>query len=159
MHARTSLLNFGTLVRKVPQFFSRQLVHHAREQIFRGRVQDTQTCRAKASWSECVVPQVLHHASSIARPAILLECFACLYLRACCLIDCTLHRCAFSVATCAFSAATCVFSAATRAFFVATCTFSAATLLTHHVVYHVDFHGATSHMENHVVNHGRKTTW
>jgi hypothetical protein len=23
-------------------------------------------------------------------------------------------------------------------------------LLTHHAVYHVDFHGATSHMENHV---------
>ena len=34
------------------------------------------------------------------------------------------------------------------------------TLLTHHVVYHVDFHGATSHMENHVgkldnLNHDR----
>ena len=26
-----------------------------------------------------------------------------------------------------------------------------ATLLTHHVVYHVDFHGATSHMGIHVV--------
>ena len=26
------------------------------------------------------------------------------------------------------------------------------TLLTHHVVYHVDFHGATSHMGIHVVN-------
>ena len=26
-----------------------------------------------------------------------------------------------------------------------------ATLLTHHVVYHVDFHGATSHVDNHVV--------
>ena len=68
LHARTSLLNFGTLVRKVPQFSSRQLVHHAREQIFRGRVQDAQTCRAKAPWSECVVPQVLHHAS-LRRPA------------------------------------------------------------------------------------------
>ena len=29
----------------------------------------------------------------------------------------------------------------------------------HLVVYHVDFHGATSHMGIHVVNHGRKTTW
>ena len=29
----------------------------------------------------------------------------------------------------------------------------------HRVVYHVDFHGATSHMKIHVVNHGRKTTW
>ena len=37
--------------------------------------------------------------------------------------------------------------------------FTAATPHAHHVVYHVDFHGATSHMENHVVNHGRKTTW
>ena len=27
------------------------------------------------------------------------------------------------------------------------------------VVYHVDFHGATSHMGIHVVTHGRKTTW
>ena len=67
----------------------------------------TQTCRAKAPWSECVGPQVLHHASSIARPAIVFECSVCLCI---CVravwIDCTLHRCTFSAATCTFSAAT-----------------------------------------------------
>ena len=36
---------------------------------------------------------------------------------------------------------------------------SRRTPVSHHVVYHVDFHGATIHMEIHVVNHGRKTTW
>ena len=37
--------------------------------------------------------------------------------------------------------------------------FPECTPQTHLVVYHVDFHGATSHMGIHVVNHGRNPMW
>ena len=59
-----------------------------RDQILEDCAQ-IQTCRAKALMSESVVLQVLHHASYVARPAIVLECSAYVCVSECMLFGLT----------------------------------------------------------------------